>query len=178
MALVANVVSSEVWEQNKKYTVYKIVVKYDDQNWTIHRRYNEFSKLCDGLKKLFPHLHLKLPGKKLFGNNFSTDFIRSRRQGLDNLVQRMLSDSQVLNVRDNAEMYDNILHKPVRFRANMSSAARNILESKDNFDMKNIDPEFIRESIPNSVIKSQGMGASSLGDNTFQGFSYAPGPHF
>lgn len=47
MAITANVVSSEVWEQNKKYTVYKIVVKYDSQSWIIHRRYNEFSKLCD-----------------------------------------------------------------------------------------------------------------------------------
>ncbi len=45
---------------------------------------------------------------------------------------------------------------------------------KDNLDMRNIDPEFVREAIPNSVIKSQGMGASSLGDNVFQGFSYAP----
>jgi len=47
MAITANVVSSEVWEQNKKYTVYKIVVKYDSHSWIIHRRYNEFSKLCD-----------------------------------------------------------------------------------------------------------------------------------
>lgn len=47
MAITANVVSSEVWEQNKKYTVYKIVVKYDSHTWIIHRRYNEFSKLCD-----------------------------------------------------------------------------------------------------------------------------------
>ena len=49
------------------------------------------------LKKQYSHLHLKLPGKKFFGNNFSTDFIKSRRQGLDSLVQRMLSDPRVLD---------------------------------------------------------------------------------
>lgn len=125
MAITANVVSSEVWEQNKKYTVYKIVVKYDSHTWIIHRRYNEFSKLCDlvrrpfsllaahilanpfffflstpvsQLKKLYPHLHLKLPGKKLFGNNFSSDFIKTRRQALDTLVQRVLGEPQVLDV--------------------------------------------------------------------------------
>ena len=51
MAVDANVVSSEVWEQNKKYTVYKIVVKYNNQSWTLYRRYNEFSKLCDIVRK-------------------------------------------------------------------------------------------------------------------------------
>ena len=47
MAITANVVSSEVWEQHKKFTVYKVVIKYDNQSWIIHRRYNEFSKLCE-----------------------------------------------------------------------------------------------------------------------------------
>lgn len=50
------------------------------------------------LKKLYPHLHLKLPGKKLFGNNFSSDFIKTRRQALDTLVQRVLGEPQVLDV--------------------------------------------------------------------------------
>ncbi|UXI17155.1 serine-tRNA ligase [Sarcoptes scabiei] len=97
MAITANVVSSEVWEEQKKYTVYKIVVQYDHQSWVIYKRYNEFSKLCDTLKKKYSFLHLKLPGKKLFGNNFSSDFIKNRRQGLDNLVQRIVSETQLLD---------------------------------------------------------------------------------
>ncbi|KAI7690337.1 Serine/threonine-protein kinase Sgk3 [Sarcoptes scabiei] len=100
MAITANVVSSEVWEEQKKYTVYKIVVQYDHQSWVIYKRYNEFSKLCDTLKKKYSFLHLKLPGKKLFGNNFSSDFIKNRRQGLDNLVQRIVSETQLLDHAD------------------------------------------------------------------------------
>lgn len=49
MAITANVVSSEVLEQHKKFTVYRVVVKYDDKTWMIQRRYNEFSKLCDSV---------------------------------------------------------------------------------------------------------------------------------
>lgn len=127
MAIIANVVGSEVWEQqlkNKKFTVYKIIVQYGQQSWTFYRRYNEFSTLCDSvrmsfffcyffifnsnsiifkfdhviqLKKQYPYLHLKLPGKKLFGNNFSTDFIKNRRQGLDTLVQRIFAERQLLD---------------------------------------------------------------------------------
>lgn len=45
---------------------------------------------------------------------------------------------------------------------------------KDHYDLRNIDPDFVREAIPNSVIKSQGIGTPGLGENVFQGFSYVP----
>lgn len=56
MAIIANVVGSEVWEQqlkNKKFTVYKIIVQYGQQSWTFYRRYNEFSTLCDSVRMSF-----------------------------------------------------------------------------------------------------------------------------
>ncbi|CAG2109964.1 unnamed protein product [Medioppia subpectinata] len=142
MTVTANVTNSEIWENNKKYAVYKVVVNCDDKTWVLYRRYNEFSKLCDLIKKQCPWLSkdLKLPGKKLFGNNFSTEFMKTRRKGLDTLVQTMLAEPR-----------------------------------KGNLDFKNIDPEFTREAIPASVCKSHGMSVgSSLPDNAFQGFSYAP----
>ncbi|RWS06273.1 serine/threonine-protein kinase Sgk1-like protein, partial [Dinothrombium tinctorium] len=91
------VTNSEIWENNKKFTVYKLVVSCGEKNWQLYRRYNEFSKLYDLLKKQFPGLSLKLPGKKLFGNNFSSDFIKSRRQGLDDFIQRLMSDPRLSN---------------------------------------------------------------------------------
>ncbi len=47
MTVNANVTNSEIWEKNKKYTVYKVVVSCDGKTWVLYRRYNEFSKLCD-----------------------------------------------------------------------------------------------------------------------------------
>lgn len=42
------------------------------------------------MKKLFPEAHLKLPGKKFFGN-LDPDFIRNRREGLHDFVQKLIT---------------------------------------------------------------------------------------
>ncbi|EEC06314.1 serine/threonine protein kinase, putative [Ixodes scapularis] len=92
----ASVTNSEVHEKNKKFTVYKVVVTVDGHSWFVLRRYNDFSKLLDIIKKQCPGSHLKLPGKKLFGNNFSPDFIRTRRQGLDDFIQKLVLDEKLM----------------------------------------------------------------------------------
>ncbi|KAL1483314.1 hypothetical protein MTO96_033274 [Rhipicephalus appendiculatus] len=96
----ASVTNSEIQEKNKKFTVYKVVVTVDGHSWFVLRRYNDFSKLLDIIKKQFPGCHLKLPGKKLFGNNFSPDFIRSRRQGLDEFIQKLVTDEKLMQNQD------------------------------------------------------------------------------
>ncbi|XP_067138596.1 serine/threonine-protein kinase Sgk2-like [Centruroides vittatus] len=93
---MVSVTNSETWEKNKKFTVYKVVVSMEGNTWFIFRRYNEFSKLHDLLKKQYPNLHLKLPGKKRFGNNFSADFIKNRKQGLNDFIQRLVTDPLLL----------------------------------------------------------------------------------
>ncbi|RWS25002.1 Serine/threonine-protein kinase Sgk3-like protein, partial [Leptotrombidium deliense] len=92
----ANVVSSEIFDgDGKKFTVYKMSVSCGGHRWQVDRRYNEFRELVSNLKRIYPTFVLKLPGKKLFGNNFKSDFIRSRRQGLDEFVQGLCSDPQL-----------------------------------------------------------------------------------
>ncbi|ELU03722.1 hypothetical protein CAPTEDRAFT_172316 [Capitella teleta] len=129
--------------------------------------------------------------------------------------------------RDTSEMYDNILHKPLRFKNNAASpTAKNLLEGllqKDkekrlgakndsadirshsffsaidwkllesrkikppfipnvsgHMDLRNFDPEFVREPVPASVGKSATGGGKLISasvieaDNAFQGFSYVP----
>nr|KAG5700781.1 hypothetical protein BaRGS_034984 [Batillaria attramentaria] len=100
--------------------------------------------------------------------------------------------------RDTAEMYDNILYKPLRLRTNISMAGRSILEgllekdkekrlgAKRDFeengqlDLKHFDPEFVREPVPASVGRSGGssyrlVSASVMeADGVFEGFSYVP----
>lgn len=91
-----SVTNSETVEKNKKFTVYKVVVEAAGNKWFVFRRYNEFSKLLEILKRQYPHVPLKLPGKKLFGSNFSSDFIKNRRQGLNDFVQRLVSEPCLL----------------------------------------------------------------------------------
>ncbi|XP_035214680.1 serine/threonine-protein kinase Sgk2-like isoform X2 [Stegodyphus dumicola] len=91
-----SVTNSETIEKNKKFTVYKVVVEAAGSKWFVFHRYNDFSKLLDVLKRQYPNVPLKLPGKKLFGNNFSSDFIRNRRQGLNEFVQKLVTEPCLL----------------------------------------------------------------------------------
>ncbi|XP_013772600.1 serine/threonine-protein kinase Sgk2-like [Limulus polyphemus] len=94
----ASVTNFETREKKRlKYTVYKVLVTAGGKTWFVFRRYNEFCKLQENLKKDFPGLHIKLPGKKFFGNNFSSDLISKRRQGLDEFVQKLFSDQQLIS---------------------------------------------------------------------------------
>lgn len=96
----ARVQDSETWdiEKRTKYTVYKVVVHSGSANWFVFRRYAEFHKLFESLKKQFPNLQLKLPGKKLFGNNLDPNFVAARQDGLDNFVQNIIRQSVLLQL--------------------------------------------------------------------------------
>lgn len=88
-------------EKSKRFTVYKVLVKHPNgQSYFIFRRYNEFHHLYDKLKKVFPDLHFKLPGKRLLGNNFDPEFIKMRREGLNEFIQKLLSLSRAFDNPD------------------------------------------------------------------------------
>jgi hypothetical protein len=46
------------------------------------------------LKKLFPDAHLKLPGKKLFGN-LDPEVIKNRREALSDFIQRIITSPAI-----------------------------------------------------------------------------------
>ena len=96
----ARVQDSETWdiEKRSKYTVYKVVVHSGSSSWFVFRRYAEFHKLFESLRKQFPNLQLKLPGKKLFGNNLDPNFVAMRQDGLDNFVQQIISHTILLQL--------------------------------------------------------------------------------
>lgn len=54
------------------------------------RRYNEFHTLQEKLKKRFPDTALKLPGKRILGNNFDPQFIQQRREGLHSFIFNLI----------------------------------------------------------------------------------------
>lgn len=84
-------------EKSKRFTVYKVLIKLPDgRSYFIFRRYNEFHQMCDKLKKLYPDLHLKLPGKRLLGNNFDPEFIKIRREGLNDVTQKIINHPKAI----------------------------------------------------------------------------------
>ncbi|XP_016661487.1 serine/threonine-protein kinase Sgk2 isoform X3 [Acyrthosiphon pisum] len=94
----AMVSQAEIWQEDKKFTVYKIVIWSRNESWHVFRRYNEFYKLSEVLKKQVPDSNLKIPGKKLFCNNMDPSFIASRREGLDQFVHHLMHQNNLLNI--------------------------------------------------------------------------------
>ncbi|XP_043545198.1 serine/threonine-protein kinase Sgk3 isoform X2 [Chiloscyllium plagiosum] len=89
-------------EKKKRYTVYKVLVTVGRNEWFVLRRYAEFDKLYNTLKKQYPQFPLKLPAKRIFGDNFDPAFIKQRRAGLNEFIQKLVSHpslSQHLEVR-------------------------------------------------------------------------------
>ncbi|GFG34302.1 hypothetical protein Cfor_07097 [Coptotermes formosanus] len=100
-----SVENTETWEHHKKFTVYKVMVTSDNQSWFVFRRYNEFYKLYEMLKKQVPSVQLKLPGKKLFGNNLDPQFVQSRREGLNSFIQQIMTDARFRQLSEVREFF-------------------------------------------------------------------------
>jgi hypothetical protein len=55
------------------------------------------TKLSGSVLDVFqvPNVPLKLPGKKLFGNNLDPQFVQSRREGLNSFIQQIMTDARL-----------------------------------------------------------------------------------
>ncbi|XP_033933312.1 serine/threonine-protein kinase Sgk3 isoform X2 [Pseudochaenichthys georgianus] len=78
-------------DKKKRFTVYKVIVNVGQQEWFVFRRYAEFDKLYNTLRKQFPAMNLKIPAKRIFGDNFEPEFIKQRRAGLHEFIKRIVS---------------------------------------------------------------------------------------
>ncbi|XP_023611214.1 serine/threonine-protein kinase Sgk3 isoform X5 [Myotis lucifugus] len=89
--------SDEHREKKKRFTVYKVLVSVGRSEWFVFRRYAEFDKLYNTLKKQFPTMALKIPAKRIFGDNFDPDFIKQRRAGLNEFIQNLVRYPELYN---------------------------------------------------------------------------------
>ncbi|XP_053414926.1 uncharacterized protein LOC128563566 [Nycticebus coucang] len=80
--------------------VYKVLVSVGRSEWFVFRRYAEFDKLYNTLKKQFPAMALKIPAKRIFGDNFDPDFIKQRRAGLNEFIQNLVRHPELYNHPD------------------------------------------------------------------------------
>ncbi|XP_039272059.2 serine/threonine-protein kinase Sgk3-like [Styela clava] len=90
----------EYSEKKKRFTVYKVMVSIGKNSWFIFRRYAEFDKLYQTVKRQAPQLNWRLPPKRIFGNNFDPEFIRQRRDGLNDFITMLVSHLDVLQHPD------------------------------------------------------------------------------
>lgn len=92
---------------SKKYVVYDLTCRQDTKTTadanptTIERRYTDFLKLYDGLKKEFPQqiANVAFPKKKILGN-FNSELISERALAFENFLDYIISVSAL---RDSAQ---------------------------------------------------------------------------
>lgn len=102
----APIVGFEVVEARKRFTVYQISVQLgNERNWHVFRRYSDFVRLDEGLRKLFSDFHGVLPPKKYFGDNFDQNFIEQRRAGLQEYINNVLIRQDVSTAQPVAEFF-------------------------------------------------------------------------
>ncbi|XP_061456474.1 serine/threonine-protein kinase Sgk3 isoform X2 [Rhineura floridana] len=92
--------SDEHRVKKKRFTVYKVLVSVGNNEWFVFRRYAEFDKLYNTLRKQFPTMNLKIPAKRIFGDNFDPDFIKQRRAGLNEFIQNLVRQPELCNHPD------------------------------------------------------------------------------
>jgi len=127
---------TETWEKNKRFTVgkssvYKVVVTAEGRTWFIFRRYNEFHSLYEKMKKLHPDAMLKLPGKKFFGN-LDPEFIRHRREGLHDFIQKLITHPKLS------------LHPDVRLFLNLDDPRK--LAAEEEVEVEQMDGLSVEEA--------------------------------
>ncbi|EDQ89836.1 uncharacterized protein MONBRDRAFT_32206 [Monosiga brevicollis MX1] len=98
----ATIVAHETRRDDKRFTVYKIELVLGSRKVAVFHRYSEFRELYEQLKEAFPREKFKFPSKRFIGN-FDPDFIKTRKRGLHEFIQRVVSDPKIVThpaVRD------------------------------------------------------------------------------
>lgn len=87
------IIGYETMEQRARFTVFKLqVMRSPHDSWFVFRRYTDFVILSDKLKSMSPDFFIPLPPKRWFLDNFDRHFLEERRQGLQEFINRILSN--------------------------------------------------------------------------------------
>ncbi|TNM97947.1 hypothetical protein fugu_014193 [Takifugu bimaculatus] len=96
--LTLNLVGYEILEKRSKFTVYKILVKgHQSDSWLIFRRYSDFYRLRNELKRLFPSFGVTLPPKRFIRDNYEKRFLDGRRLGLQTFLQNLTLNKDIVS---------------------------------------------------------------------------------
>ncbi|KAL3283897.1 hypothetical protein HHI36_018066 [Cryptolaemus montrouzieri] len=96
------IVGYEIMEERARFTVFKLRIenKSSGDCWYVFRRYTDFVRLCNRLRNSHPDIVRFLPRKRWLGNNFDPVFLEERINGLQTLVNSILSDKELLSTQD------------------------------------------------------------------------------
>uniref|UniRef100_A0A2K5PR42 non-specific serine/threonine protein kinase n=1 Tax=Cebus imitator TaxID=2715852 RepID=A0A2K5PR42_CEBIM len=154
--------SDEHREKKKRFTVYKVLVSVGRSEWFVFRRYAEFDKLYNTLKKQFPAMALKIPAKRIFGDNFDPGKQQLHRPAMNPDVRAFLQMDSPKHQSDPSEDEDE------RSSQKLHSTSQNInLGPSGNPHAKPTDFDFLK------VIGKGSFGKVLLAKRKLDGKFYA-----
>ncbi|XP_061924763.1 sorting nexin-16-like [Entelurus aequoreus] len=78
--------------------VYKILVSGSQgDSWIVFRRYTDFCRLQNKLKDLFPSVHLVLPPKRWFKDNYDEEFLAERQIALQTFLHNLTHHKHIIS---------------------------------------------------------------------------------
>lgn len=93
------------------------------------RRYNDFQRLNNKIKSMYPHVpSLTLPRKKLFGDNFSSMFLSNRVKGLQTFINAVLANDVLRHSKAVRDFFS--LDEPPTYAENIEDC-RAIFEAQE-----------------------------------------------
>lgn len=112
--------------------MYKLRVQnpFTNDCWIVLRRYNDFQRLNNRIKSMFPHLPaLTVPRKKLFGDNFSSLFLTNRVQGLQKFINSVLASDTLRHSKPVRDFFS--LDEPPTYSENIEEC-RAIFQAQED----------------------------------------------
>ncbi|XP_029687111.1 sorting nexin-16-like isoform X2 [Takifugu rubripes] len=93
--LTLNLVGYEILEKRSKFTI--LVKGHQSDSWLIFRRYSDFYRLRNELKRLFPSFGVTLPPKRFIRDNYEKRFLDGRRLGLQTFLQNLTLNKDIVS---------------------------------------------------------------------------------
>lgn len=124
------IIGYEVMEERERFTVYKLRIENSLTRdcWLVLRRYTDFVRLNIKLRSVFPQVTLQLPKKKIFGDNFSNDFLENRKHGLQFYINSIMNNVILRNHEIVKEFF--CLDEPPTYSDNMEEC-KSIFEAQE-----------------------------------------------
>ncbi|XP_018331805.1 sorting nexin-16 [Agrilus planipennis] len=158
------IIGYEIMEERARFTVFKLRIEYKHTGecWYVFRRYTDFVRLCNKLKKSFPHVVQYLPRKRWLGSNFNPLFLEERINGLQTLVNAILREPELLKLQP-VEDFFCLNEPPICSESNQEAKAMfaayedTIFQLKDQLRQKESVIDSLHEALHRNSLENDNL---------------------
>lgn len=158
------IVGYEVMEERARFTVFKLRIdnKITGDCWYVFRRYTDFVRLCNKLKHSHPHIVQHLPRKRWLGNNFDPIFLDDRVNGLQTLVNAILTEPDLVTSKQIQDFFcfnepPSVSDITQESRAILEAFEDSIYQLKKQLKEKEIELDALHDSLHAKLVENENL---------------------